>query len=195
MWQVSPVPELPDVKVVRVPIFRDDRGFFSETHNVRAMEAAGLQATFIQDNHALSAGKGVVRGLHFQVPPKAQDKLIRVSRGAILDVVVDIRVGSPTYGRHASIVLSADNWLQLWVPKGFAHGYCTLEPDTEVIYKVTDYYAADHEGGIRWDDPALGIAWPVGAAEAILSAKDKAQPLLSELKPQFSIHETKSAGA
>ena len=185
MLEIEPIAPFADVKIVRTPIFRDARGFFSETYNGGVFKAAGLDATFVQDNHACSRARGVVRGLHYQGPPKAQDKLVRVSRGAILDVVVDIRVGSPTYGRHAAVTLSAENWLQLWIPKGFAHGYCTLEPDTEVIYKVTDFYAPEHEGGVRWDDPALGIPWPVGASEVILSDKDKRLPLLADLKSQF----------
>ncbi len=142
-------------------------------------------ATFVQDNHALSRDIGTLRGLHFQLPPKAQDKLVRVTRGAILDVVVDVRRSSPTFGRHLAIELSADNWRQLWVPKGFAHGYCTLKPDTEVIYKVTDAYAPEHDAGIAFDDPALGIVWPATRETAILSAKDLVLPLLAEAARLF----------
>lgn len=185
MLQIEAVAPFQDVKIVRTPIFRDARGFFSETFNEKVFRASGIEAAFVQDNHACSRANGVVRGLHYQVPPKAQDKLVRVARGAILDVVVDIRLGSPTYGRHAAVTLSAENWLQLWIPQGFAHGYCTLEPDTEVIYKVTDYYAPDHEGGLLWDDPALGIPWPVTGSEAILSDKDKRLPRLADLKSSF----------
>ena len=136
---------IPDVKLIGPAIHRDARGFFSETFNARALIAAGIDQVFVQDNQSLSVERGVVRGLHFQLQPKAQDKLVRVTRGAILDVAVDIRRGSPTYGRHVAVELSAANWQQLWVPKGFAHGFCTLEPDTEVIYKVTDYYAPEFE--------------------------------------------------
>ena len=176
---------IPDVKLIRPRIFRDERGFFSETHNARALKAAGIDALFVQDNHSLSRAKGVVRGLHFQAPPQPQGKLVRVTRGAIFDVAVDIRRGSPTYGQHVSAVLSADNWAQLWVPVGFAHGLCTLEADTEVLYKVTDTYAPECDRGIRWNDPALGIAWPVGPSDAILSAKDANNPLLGELPAYF----------
>jgi dTDP-4-dehydrorhamnose 3,5-epimerase len=174
-----------DVKLIEPRIFRDERGFFSETFTERDLAAAGLQLRFVQDNHSLSVRRGVVRGLHFQSPPHAQDKLVRVTRGAIFDVAVDLRLGSPTYGRHVSALISAENWLQILVPRGFAHGFCTLEADTEVLYKVTDYYAPQADCGIRWDDPALGIEWPVKGSEAILSVKDAQLPLLSALAPHF----------
>jgi len=134
--QVEPL-SIADVKLITPRRFQDDRGFFSETWSARVWEDAGLEANFVQDNHAYSVAKGVVRGLHFQLQPAAQGKLVRVTRGAILDVAVDIRRGSSTFGRHVSAVLSADNWAQLWVPEGFAHGYITLQPETEVVYKVT----------------------------------------------------------
>jgi dTDP-4-dehydrorhamnose 3,5-epimerase len=185
--EVAPLSPFSDVKVIKPRKFGDARGFFSETYNERALRDAGIDARFVQDNHAFSKDRGVIRGLHYQLAPKAQDKLIRVVRGAILDVVVDVRVGSPTFGRQASIELSAENWLQLWVPVGFAHGYCTLTTDSEVIYKVTDYYAPDHEGGVLWSDPALGIPWPVPGAEAILSDKDRKLPLLADMKPAFQM--------
>jgi dTDP-4-dehydrorhamnose 3,5-epimerase len=170
--------QIPEVKLIVPDIFRDDRGFFSETYNSERLAAAGIDATFVQDNHSQSRAKGVVRGLHLQIEPFAQGKLVRVARGAIFDVAVDLRYGSPTFGRHVSAEVSAANWAQLWIPPGFAHGYCTLEPDTEVIYKVTTHYSAAHERAIRWDDPSIGIAWPVCQGEAILSPKDvKAQPL------------------
>lgn len=174
-----------DVLVITPKIHRDERGFFSETYNQRALAAAGLDATFVQDNHSLSRERGVVRGLHFQTQPEPQGKLVRVARGSIFDVAVDIRVGSPTYGQHVSRVLSVDNWEQLWVPVGFAHGFCTLEPDTEVIYKVTGYYSPECDRGLAWNDPALGIAWPVAADAAILSAKDKTHPTLAEMPESF----------
>lgn len=173
------------VKLITPTRFGDSRGFFSETWNEAALRHAGIDAHFVQDNHAFSAAAGTLRGLHFQLPPKAQDKLIRVSRGAIFDVAVDIRKGSPTFGQHVAVVLSAENWAQLWVPSGFAHGYCTIEPDTEVIYKVTDYYSPADDRGIRFDDPQLAIDWPVQAGEAHLSDKDKAQPLLKDAPQLF----------
>lgn len=152
--------------------FGDDRGFFSETFNARAFAEVVPDVTFVQDNHSLSRDPGVVRGLHFQTPPHAQGKLVRVTRGRVLDVAVDIRKGSPTYGKHVALELSADNWKQFWIPAGFAHGFCTLEPDTEFCYKVTDYYAPDCDSGIAFDDPDLGIDWPVTRETAILSGKD-----------------------
>lgn len=174
-----------DVKIVTPKIFRDARGFFSETYNARVLAEAGIDAAFVQDNHSLSAEPGVVRGLHFQLEPRAQGKLVRVARGAILDVAVDIRAGSPTWGRHVAVELSAENWRQLWVPPGFAHGFCTLVPDTEVIYKVTDFYAPDHDRAIAWDDPALAITWPVAAGAAILSDKDRRAPRLADIGIAF----------
>lgn len=163
----------------------DHRGFFSEVYNKRTLAAAGIDIDFVQDNHSLSAEKGVVRGLHFQVPPFAEDKLVRVVRGSVFDAAVDLRRGSPTYGKHVSVVLSAEEWNQILVPIGFAHGLMTLEPDTEVIYKVSNYYSAEHDKGLLWNDPALGIEWPVAEDEAILSAKDKVQPRLADLPPYF----------
>ena len=142
---------VPGIKLITLKIFRDARGLFCETFNARALVAAGISAAFVQDNHSVSLQKGVVRGLHFQVPPHAQAKLVRVTRGSIFDVAVDIRVGSPTYGRHVGAVLSAAKWQQIWIPEGFAHGFCTLEPDTEVLYKVTDYYAPECDRGTTTD--------------------------------------------
>ena len=177
---------IPDVVLITPKNFRDERGFFSETWNERTLSAAGFDLRFVQDNHALSRTEGTVRGLHFQTPPKAQDKLIRCTRGSILDVAVDIRRSSKTFGQHVAIVLSAENWSQLLVPKGFAHGYATLEPDTEVIYKVSDYYSPAHDKGLAWDDPELAIAWGIARAQAVLSDKDKMQPRLAELMHAFA---------
>ena len=177
---------IPEVLILKPKRFGDERGFFSETYNQRAFAEAGIALEFVQDNHAYSAQPGTVRGLHFQTAPFAQDKLVRVVRGAILDVVVDIRKGSPTYGQHVSAEISADAWNQILVPAGFAHGLCTLMPDTEVIYKVTNYYSPEHDKGIRWDDPALGISWPVDAGKAIVSAKDNVLPTLAELPDCFA---------
>lgn len=158
---------------IRPPRFGDDRGFFSETWSREAMADAGLDLDFVQDNHSFSAARGVLRGLHYQIPPAAQDKLVRVSRGAVFDVAVDIRQGSPTFGRWAGLVLSAALWNQLLVPKGFAHGFVTIEPDTEVQYKVSAPYRPDLERALRFDDPVIGIEWPVEAADIQLSAKDR----------------------
>jgi dTDP-4-dehydrorhamnose 3,5-epimerase len=169
-----------------VPTKRSDkRGFFSETYRREVLVAEGVRAEFIQDNHVYSAERGVLRGLHFQVPPRAQGKLVRCTRGVILDVVVDIRKGSPTYGHHVSAELSAANWKQMWVPPGFAHGYLTLEAHCEVIYKVTEYWAPAYERGIAWNDPSLSIDWGISAEDAILADKDRVNPRLSELEPVF----------
>ncbi len=175
---------IPDVKLFTPKRFGDYRGFFSETYSRRALLEAGVSVEFLQDNHSLSAQQGVIRGLHFQTPPHAQGKLVRVTRGAVLDVVVDIRHGSPTYGQHVKVTLSAQNWSQLWVPPGFAHGFCTLEPDTEFLYKVTDYYSPECDRGLAWNDPELGIEWPVATADAVLSDKDQRHPSLAAL-PQY----------
>jgi len=177
--------EIPDVKVLTPKRNGDHRGFFSEVYNKKTLAEAGIDITFVQDNHAFSAEKGTVRGLHFQISPFAQDKLVRVVRGSVFDVAVDLRRGSPTYGKHVSVVLSAEAWNQILVPIGFAHGLMTLEPDTEVLYKVSNYYSAEHDKGLLWNDPALGIEWPVAEDEAILSAKDKVQPRLADLPPYF----------
>ena len=176
-----------DVKLLTPRVFSDARGYFLETWSRQTLAIAGIGAEFVQDNQSLSRDQGVVRGLHFQLPPHAQGKLVRVLRGAILDVAVDIRTGSPTYGRHVSAVLSAQNMAQLWVPAGFAHGFATLEPDTEVAYKVTAGYAPECDRGLAWDDPALAIAWPVGPLTAILSDKDRRHPRLAELPASFPI--------
>lgn len=177
--------EIPDVKLIRPRKFGDHRGFFSEVYSRKAFSEAGIPQEFVQDNHSLSSEVGTVRGLHFQVPPAAQAKLIRVVRGAIFDVAVDIRRGSPTYGRHVAVRISAEEWNQLLVPVGFAHGFCTLEPDTEVLYKVTDFYSPEHDKGLLWNDSDLGIRWPVSAEAARLSDKDRTHPRLADLGDWF----------
>ena len=177
---------IPDVKLIQPKKFGDNRGFFSETFNLAKFEEAGVVMNAVQDNHSLSGPRGTVRGLHFQTPPHAQAKLVRVTRGSVLDVAVDIRHGSPTYGRHVAVELSAEKWNQLYIPKGFAHGFCTLEPNTEFLYKVDAYYAPDHDEGLQWDDPALGIDWPVSGAEAELSDKDRGHRPLAELPDYFT---------
>jgi dTDP-4-dehydrorhamnose 3,5-epimerase len=171
---------IPDVLVLIPKKFGDHRGFFSEVYSKRALDAIGIMCEFVQDNHSLSAEKGVVRGLHYQLAPMAQAKLVRVIHGAILDVAVDIRRHSPTFGRHVAEIISADNWKQVFVPIGFAHGFVTLQPQTEVVYKVTKDYSPSHERGIRWNDPALGIDWGVAEEQAVLSPRDRQHPALKE---------------
>jgi dTDP-4-dehydrorhamnose 3,5-epimerase len=170
--------ELAGVREITPKRFGDDRGFFSETYSASRLAAAGIDLVFVQDNHSLSRAAGVLRGLHYQLPPFAQDKLVRVVRGAILDVAVDIRRSSPTFRRWLALEVSAEKWNQILVPKGFAHGFVTLVPDTEVIYKVTERYAPDHDRSIRFDDPAIGIDWQVPTAEVTLSEKDRHAPFL-----------------
>jgi len=179
--------EIPEVKLITPRRHYDERGFFSETYNRQTLAASGIDAEFVQDNQSYSAAKGVVRGLHFQVSPHAQGKLVRVARGAIFDVALDIRHGSPTYGRHVSVVLTAEHGTQLWIPVGFAHGFCTLEPNTEVLYKTTDSYVPECSRGIAWDDTALGIAWPVDKQDAVLSEADRSYPRLAELEAAFEL--------
>lgn len=176
---------LAGVEVLTPRRFGDERGWFSEVWNKARMEAAGLVFDWVQDNHSWSAQGGTLRGLHFQTPPFAQAKLVRVARGRVLDVAVDLRASSPTYGRHVAVELSAENGRQLLVPAGFAHGFCTLTPDCEVLYKVSAPYAAEHDKGLAWDDPALAIAWPVTSETAILSDKDRRHPRLADLGPVF----------
>jgi dTDP-4-dehydrorhamnose 3,5-epimerase len=167
--------------------FGDGRGYFVETYNARRFAEIGIDATFVQDNESLSAHKGTVRGLHFQVPPQPQAKLVRVLKGSIMDVVVDIRRGSPSYGRWCSVTLTAARGEQLFIPRGFAHGFCTLEPDTEVAYKVDGYYAPECDTGIFWNDPEIGIAWPVDPVAAILSTKDRGLPPLRDFASPFTL--------
>ncbi|WP_137043808.1 dTDP-4-dehydrorhamnose 3,5-epimerase [Pseudolabrys sp. FHR47] len=164
----------------------DDRGWFAETFRLDRFEAEAGNVTFVQHSRSLSQQRGTVRGLHFQVEPAAQGKLVKVSRGRIFDVAVDLRSSSPTYGGHVAVDLSADNGRQLWIPAGFAHGFCTLEDDCEVAYMLTDYYSVQHERGLRWDDPALAIRWPVDTDRATLSARDKQQPSLAQLRAVFT---------
>ncbi len=178
--------EIPDVKIVTPKKHGDARGFFSEVYKQSDWRAAGLDLAFVQDNHSYSAPAGTLRGLHFQIDPAAQDKLIRVVRGRILDVAVDIRRSSPTFGRHVAVDLSAQNWRQLLVPVGFAHGFVTLEPDTEVLYKVTSLYSPAHDRGLAWDDPDLAINWRVPADGLLLSERDRQWPRLRDLAESFA---------
>lgn len=161
----------------------DSRGFFSECFRADKFEAEAGPVRFVQDNQSLSATRGTIRGLHYQKTPHAQGKLVRVLRGAIFDVAVDTRKGSRTFGKHVAVELSADNWQQLWVPPGFLHGFCTLVENVEVMYKVTDYYNQQCDAGVRWNDPDIGIRWPVAEAEAQLSAKDQTAPFLRDIQP------------
>ena len=176
---------IPAVKIVTPKKHGDARGFFSEVFNKSAFAALGLDLEFVQDNHSFSAAAGTLRGLHFQIPPFAQDKLIRVGRGRILDVAVDIRRSSPTFGRHVAVELSAGNWRQLLIPGGFAHGFLTLEPDVEVLYKATAYYSPAHDRGLPWDDPDIGVDWPLPEGGAILSDKDRRWPRLRDAQDLF----------
>jgi dTDP-4-dehydrorhamnose 3,5-epimerase len=166
-------------------IFGDDRGRFSETYSKRVFAEHGIPCDFIQDNQSYSATVGTLRGLHFQVPPHAQSKLIRAIKGSIYDVIVDIRHGSPTFGQWAGIALDAKTGTQLFVPAGFAHGFITLEPDTEVLYKVDAFYHPQSEGGLRWDDPALAIDWPLPPTGVVINARDAAYPVLADLPKHF----------
>ncbi len=177
--------KIPDVRIVKPRRFTDNRGFFSETYNAHAFAEIGITRPFVQDNHSLSRPRNTIRGLHFQTPPFAQDKLVRVIRGAILDVAVDIRRDSPFFGQSVTVVLSAEEGNQIFIPAGFAHGLCTLEADTEVIYKVTNFYSAEHDHGLLWNDPDLSIDWPVSTEAAVLSDKDKVHPRLKELPSYF----------
>ena len=176
---------IPEVLLLTPPRHGDERGFFSEGFHAERMVQAGVTGPFVQDNHTLSRTRGVVRGLHCQVGPNAQGKLVRCVRGAIWDVAVDARRGSPSFGRYVAAEITAENWTQIWVPVGFLHGFCTLLPDTEVIYKVTAPYDRDAERGVVWDSPELGIPWPVAPGEAVLSDKDRVLPRWSDAPVLF----------
>ncbi len=179
---------LPGVYLFSPKKFGDDRGFFSETFNARSFNEVVPNIEFVQDNHSLSRDIGVLRGLHFQHPPHDQGKLVRVPQGKVLDVIVDIRKGSPTYGQHLSVELSAENWQQLWVPSGFAHSFLTLEPNTEFCYKVTSFYAPEADAGIAFDDPDLNINWPIEPSRMTLSEKDRALPRLKDIENPFTFN-------
>jgi len=182
--EITPT-SLDGVVVITPRRFGDHRGFFSETWNKAALNEAGIDLDFVQDNHSFSADKGTVRGLHFQSPPSAQDKLVRALRGAIMDIAVDVRVGSPTYGKWVGVELTAENGKQLLVPKGFLHGFATLTPDVDVSYKCTDFYAADCDGAVRFDDPDLGIDWGIENEFATLSDKDAAAGAFADFASPF----------
>ena len=182
--KITPL-DLPGLLLVEPARHGDARGFFSETYRRDALAKAGYDREFVQDNHSRSPARGTVRGLHFQTAPHPQDKLVRVTQGAVLDVAVDLRQGSATFGRHVALELSADNGRQLLVPAGFAHGFMTLSEDCEVLYKVSAYYAREAEKGLRWDDPALGIQWPLTADEVLVNARDRSWPWLDEAPVYF----------
>jgi dTDP-4-dehydrorhamnose 3,5-epimerase len=177
---------IPDVKVIVPARYGDHRGFFSEVYNRRALAEAGIDIEFIQDNHSYSAQRGTLRGLHFQRPPATQTKLLRVLRGAVVDVAVDCRLGSPTFGEHVMVELSAAAGNQILCPKGFAHATLTMAPDTEVTYKVDAYYAPNRDLGIRFDDPDLAIAWPIPPQQVVLSDKDRSLPWFRDLPAVFT---------
>ncbi|WP_257554404.1 dTDP-4-dehydrorhamnose 3,5-epimerase [Sphingobium sp. CFD-2] len=173
------------IKLIKPRRFSDDRGWFSETYVDKRWAEAGVNVRLVQDNHSYSAPVGTIRGIHFQRPPHAQAKLVRCIRGRILDYAVDLRAGSPTYGQHVSAELSAENGHQLFIPVGFGHAFVTLEPDTEVIYKVSEYYAPDCDGGVRWNCPDINILWPLPESGPVLSAKDETLPTLAEFDSPF----------
>lgn len=183
------VSHIAGVKVLEPPRFADDRGYFCETWNERTASANGLPTAFVQDNESLSASAGTIRGIHFQTEPHAQGKLVRVAVGAALDVIVDLRQSSETFGRHMTVELSAENGKQVWVPAGLGHGFCTLASNTLLVYKVTDFYNGGNDRSVRFDDPALGIEWPVEAEIALLSAKDRAAPSLDDLMNRGDLFE------
>lgn len=176
---------IPDVLIVKPKKHGDHRGFLSETFKATALREHGVVVDWVQDNHSFSSARGVVRGLHFQRPPKAQAKLLRVTRGSVLDVAVDVRKNSPTYGQHVAVELSADNWTQIYIPVGFAHGFCTLTENAEVLYKMSAEYGAAEEGGLLWDDPDLGIDWPIDAKDATLSSRDLELPRFKDFVSPF----------
>jgi len=178
---------IPDVLLITPRRFADPRGWFAESWNEQRYQAAGVPGPFVQDNHSHSGPQGTIRGLHCQIAPSVQGKLVRVVRGAVWDVVVDIRHGSPTYGQHVSAVLSAENGVELWVPGGFLHGFCTLEPESEFLYKVTAGYDRDAERGVIWNDPDLALPWPVTPEMALLSDKDMVLPRLADCEPWFTL--------
>lgn len=185
MLDVRPL-GLDGVVEIKPKQFGDERGFFSETYHADAMKAVGIDIAFVQDNHSLSVEKGVLRGIHFQTPPFAQDKLVRVVRGSVFDVIVDFRQGSPTFGQWVGVEISAEKWNQVLIPKGFGHGFLTLEPNTEFLYKVSNFYSKDCDRSVRFDDPAIGIEWPLPHDCLILSDKDKNAPLLADTDTGFS---------
>lgn len=183
-FTVTPL-AISDVLLVQPRKFKDDRGYFVETFSRRELETVGIKNDFVQDNQSLSTRRGTLRGLHFQRPPHSQAKLVRVVRGAVFDVAIDLRRGSPTFAKWCATTLTAEEGHQLFVPRGFAHAFCTLEPDTEIAYKVDDYYVAESDTGIIWNDPDIGVSWPIAVRELTLSDKDAALPRLADFESPF----------
>jgi dTDP-4-dehydrorhamnose 3,5-epimerase len=177
--------KIPAVKILKPVRHLDPRGFLAEVFRIDILQQHGIDTPFVQENQSLSVPRGIVRGLHFQIPPAAQARLVRVTAGAIFAVAVDLRAGSPSYGRHVAAMLSASDGLQMFVPEGFAHGYCAMEAKTEIAYKMSSYYSASHDRGVRWDDPALAIQWPIPADTALVSERDRRLPLLAALPRHF----------
>jgi len=175
------------VILIKPKKFGDARGYFLESYNARAFAEAGIDAAFVQDNQSLSVQQGTIRGLHFQIPPEPQAKLVRVLKGSVFDVFVDLRRGSKTYGQWGSATLTSEGAEQVFIPRGFAHGFCTLEPNTEIAYKVDGFYAPSCDAGLRWDDPDLGIAWPIPPGGAMLSDKDQKLPFFSGFTSPFTV--------
>jgi dTDP-4-dehydrorhamnose 3,5-epimerase len=193
-WPVQVEPtDLPGVVIVRTRWFEDARGSFSEVYNQADFLAAGLPSGFIQENHVVNPVAGTVRGMHFQRPPFAQAKLIRVVKGAVLDISIDIRQGSPNYGRCVAVALSSTDRNQLFIPAGFAHGYCTIEPGTEIVYRVDAPYNPEAEAGVSWDDPDLGIVWPIARERVLISERDRLLPRLAEI-PAFFTYDKQLCG-
>lgn len=170
--------------IIEPKAFGDDRGFFMETYNRKRYEESGVSGVFVQDNVSVSK-KGTLRGLHYQAPPFAQGKLVQVLKGRVLDVAVDIRFGSPTFGKYVAVELTAENKRQFWIPAGFAHGFLALEDDTIFSYKCTNFYAPEHDRGVLWSDPSIGIEWPLNSSERLISEKDKKHPLLKDIQREF----------
>ena len=185
---------IPDIVEIITKRLGDPRGYFSEIFKDQWFRQRVADVSFVQDNESLSAIAGTIRGLHFQLEPYAQGKLVRCVKGAIFDVAIDIRVGSPTYGKWVGAELSGENGAQLWIPVGFAHGFATLRPETLVHYKVTAPYSAEHDRGLLWDDPSIGIAWPIARGDAVLSDKDRQQPALADLPPAFTYSSSPEQG-
>ena len=176
---------IPDVRILHLQPHGDRRGLFVETYDHGLFTRHGVTDEFVQDATSRSDRRGVVRGLHFQTPPFVQAKLVRVARGRIFDVAVDLRRGRPTYGRHVAVELAADDWRMLYIPGGFAHGFCTLTEDTEIAYKLSAPYSPEHARGVLWNDPDLGVSWPASAAEAVVTERDKTWPTLKTMPPAF----------